>query len=213
MASRRGPDNSCRIAITGTVRGQNFANVFHAQLTTGSTITQADFDAWTLDVFNQYKTNFQAVLGTDVTVSSSKAVLYAPGGGELVSTQGVSYAGTGTPSTGAGAQSKVISWSSGVYWRGGKPRTYLPGILTADLTAGTDQLTGAVVTALKTAALAFRTGVNGFVPGTITGTNFGFISFRSHNADRIPPVFYSITGAVVHPRVGSQRRRDGRWVN
>jgi hypothetical protein len=213
MASRRGPDNSVRLAISGTIRGQNFANIFHCQLTTSSTIAQADLDTWNLAVFNAYKTRFQALLGTDVTVSFAKAVLYAPGGGELVSTQGTAYAGTGTPATSPGGVSKVLSWVSSVYWRGGKPRTYLPGLITADLTSGADTIPAGQVTTIKTAATNYRTDVNALTAGTITGTSLGFVSFRSHNAERGTPLFFAFNGVTVHPRVGMQRRRDGRWIN
>jgi hypothetical protein len=202
-----------RVAVTGTDRGQAFANIFRAQLSTSSTISQTDLDTWTLAFFNNYKTNFQASLPADVTVSNAKAILYTPGNNELISSQGVGYAGAGAVSGSPGAASKVVSWLSTVYWRGGKPRTYLPGLVSADLTAGTDQLTAGVVTALKTAAAAFRTAVNAQVAGTITATVFGFVSFFTGNAPRPTPLFFPITGSTVHPRVGTQRRRDGRWIN
>ncbi len=42
---------------------------------------------------------------------------------------------------------------------------------------------------------------------------FGFVSFNSGNAPRGTPLFFAYTGAKVHPRPGTQRRRLGKWVN
>src|SRR6266566_4906455 len=86
MASRRGPDNSVRIAVVGTLRGQTCAQIFHAQLTTSGTISQADLDTYVTNFIAAYKTRFQALLPNDYSSNYCKAVLYAPGGGELVST-------------------------------------------------------------------------------------------------------------------------------
>lgn len=211
MASRRGPDNSVRLAVSGTLRGQNWANVFHYQLTTSSSISQADLDTWTSTIFGYYKTRFGPLLGSDCSIISAKAVLYTPGGGELISNATGTVAGSIGSASIAGAMSKVVSWLTTVYWRGGKPRTYLPTVVAADLTAGTDTLTAASKTALQTAAAGFRTDANAYTVGTITGTSFGFVSFRSGNADRAVPLFFAVTGATIHSRVGTQRRRDGKW--
>ena len=213
MASRRGPDNSVRLAINGVCKGQNFANIFHAQLTTGSAIVQADLDTWTLGVFNAYKARFQARLTTECAVNFAKAVCYTPGNTELVSTQGVAYAGTAAASAMPGGASKVISWTSNVYWRGGKPRTYIPGLSTADWLANTDQLAVAERAAMLAAGTAYRTDVNALVSGTIATTTFGFVSFFSGNVLRVPALFFPISACVIHPRAGSQRRREGRWIN
>ena len=147
-----------------------------------------------------------------MTYVVGKATLYTPGGGELVSSSSM----TGTGSSGGTAVAndgtcKVASWLSTVYWRGGKPRTYLPGVSTSE-TTGDHSLTAGEITALKTAAAGFRTAVNALTSGGITGTTLGFVSFRTGNADRVPPLFYAFTGATVHPRLGTQRRRLGHWV-
>jgi len=213
MASRRGPDNSVRIAISGSQNSVNWANVFHAQLTTSSAITQTDLDTWTTSFQAQYKTSFSGHQVANATYILAKAVLYTPGGGQL--TSAVAMTGAGVEAGTAVADdsvAKVVSWLSTVYWRGGKPRTYLPGCPTADVLNNV-QLTAASVSALATSAGAFRTAINVLAPGTITGTKLGFVSFRTGNADRVPAVFYEYTGARVHPRLGTQRRRLGKWLN
>jgi hypothetical protein len=213
VASRRGPDNSVRVSISGTLRGNNWANIFHAQLTTSSAISQADLDTWTAAFALAYENRFKSLLSSDTTVTLAKTVLYTPGGGELISSSVRSQAGTSANVSLVGAVSKVVSWLSGVYWRGGKPRTYLPGTTAVEITAGTDTMTGAILTAMQTAAAGFRTDVNALTAGTITGTTLGFVSFRTGNAERVTPLFFAITGAKIHPHVGIQRRRDGKWLN
>jgi hypothetical protein len=146
-----------------------------------------------------------------VTYNLATAVLYTPGGGELISQHAMTGTGSsGGTNTGTGNLAKVISWLSGVYWRGGKPRSYLIGVSTADLASDT-ALTGAETAAITTAAAGFRTAANALTQGTITGTTLGFVSFSTGNAPRTPPLFFSFTGATAHPRVGSQRRRLGKW--
>jgi hypothetical protein len=165
MASRRGPDNSVRIAVNGTVRGQNAANVYHAQLTTSSSIAQADLDTWVTSYLAAFKTRFQTVLASDYSLVYGKAVCFTPGGGELVSTiTPTTWAGTGGSATSNGALSSVVSWNSGVYWRGGKPRTYLP-MPSVSVNSGLDTLVASYRTNLGTAATNFRSDVNALTAG------------------------------------------------
>ncbi len=208
MASRRGPDNSLRIAVVGTVRGQAAAVVHHVQCVTSSSISQADFDAWLILFAAAWKTRFQTQLPTDFAINYFKAVCYTPGGGELVSTTTpTAWSGTASSVSLSGSSCAVVSWQSGVYWRGGKPRTYLP-LFSNGNNSGTDTLTTAFRNSLTTAAVGLKNDVN-----TITGATFGFVSFQSGNAPRGTPLFFAIVGAVVHPRIGSQRRRLGKWQN
>jgi hypothetical protein len=202
-----------RVAVSGLHNAINWATIFHAQLVTSSSISQADLDSWTLAFGNAWKTRFLPQINTSTTVANTRSVLYTPGGGELLSVQ--TTAGTG--SSGASdladnAASMVVSWLSTVYWRGGKPRTYLPGVQSGDVTAA-HLLTAGKITSLQSAAASFRTDVNALTSGTITGTTFGFVSFRTGNEERGTPLFFAITGAAVHGRIGTQRRRLGKWVN
>lgn len=213
MPSRRGPDNSVRVTIQGTCDSVNWANVFHAQLTTGGSIAQADLDTWTTSFQADYKTRFAGFINNQVGFSLAKTILYTPGGGELISS--IAMTGAGTVATGTGKDAsgaKCISWLTTVYWRGGKPRTYLPGTSVAEM-ANELQIAGATVTALTTAAANFRTDINALAPASITGTQLGFVSFFSGNALRGTPLFFAYTGAKVHPRIASQRRRLGKWQN
>lgn len=212
MATRRGPDNTARVAIAGTVSGNSFANIFWVQLTSTSSISQSDLDAWLTSFANQYKTSFSARQGTAVAYKQATATCFTPGTSVLQSSQAMT--GNGTVATGNlpdTSASKIISWLTSVYWRGGKPRTYLPGLSTAETTTNFS-LTSAEVTALQTAASGFRTAINALTQGTISSTSLGFVSFTSGKVPRPAPLFFSFTGAKVHPRFGTQRRRLGKWT-
>lgn len=213
MPSRRGPDNSVRVAISGTNQTENWANIFHCQLSTSSAIIQADLDTWTTAFQAAYKTNIAPVQGANNLYVLAKAVCYTPGLTQVTSSIAMTgNGGIATASASSVAISAVISWLTNVYWRGGKPRTYSGGLAQSQVTADR-MLTGAAITAIGTAATNFRTAVNALTAGTITGTQFGFISYSTGNVPRSPAVFFPITGARVHPRLGTQRRRLGKWAN
>jgi hypothetical protein len=202
-----------RLAIQGTWSSINFANIFHAQLTTSSSIIQADLDSWVTSVQAAYKTRFQGLMSTSVSYVVAKAILYTPGGGALSSSIAMTGAGTvGTAIVENNATCANLSWLSTVYWRGGKPRTYLPGVVQANL-ANALTLSAGGITAYNTGGAGFRTDVNALAPGTITGSSLGFVSFNSGNVPRATPLFFPITGVRVHPRLGTQRRRLGKWAN
>jgi hypothetical protein len=122
--------------------------------------------------------------------------------------------GAGTAGTNAAnnCSAGIISWAASVYWRGGKPRTYLPGIPTGGTTNG-NVLTATYQGTLQTAATNLRADINALTSGAITGTSFGFVSFRSGNVERVPPVFYTINSVKVHLRIGTIRRRLGAYIS
>ena len=190
----------------------NWANIFHTQLTTSSSIAQSDLDAWTVAFAAAYKTRFAPTVNNSVNFVLAKSVLYTPGGGQLSSAQ--TMTGTGSAGTGSEINSGcvVLSWLTTVYWRGGKPRTYLPGLFTG-VTSNQVDITGGYVTSIGGAAANFRNDINALTSGTITGTTLGFVSFNSGNAPRPAPLFFPFTGVRIHARIGSQRRRLGKWQN
>lgn len=211
MSSRRGPDNSVRFSVGGTINSVAWANVFYAQLTTSGTIAQADLDTWLTNAAAAYKTAFQSLQGTTATYQQARAVLFAPGGGQLSSIATMTGTGGGGTAVADDSAAAVISWTTSVYWRGGKPRSYLSGVPNTAITTG-HFLSGTYQGNVATGGGNFRTAINALTAGTITGSTLGFVSFRSGNADRGTPLFFAHTGARCHPRLGTQRRRLGKWA-
>jgi len=104
-----------------------------------------------------------------------------------------------------------ISWQSGVYWRGGKPRTYVGGLDYSAL-GNESQLAGSFVTALLADGTNLIAAFNALTSGNFDSVQFGLVSFVSGGVDRVPPLFFPITGCAVHPRMDTQRRRLGKTV-
>lgn len=212
MATRRGPDNSVRFSIAGLYDTVPWANVLWAQLTTSGTPAQADLDAWLTTISNAYKTRFAPIIQSGVSFTQAQAQLFLPGGLALPSIIAMTGAGTGTNTANDPTElCTVVSWTTGVYWRGGKPRSYIPGNLVASR-ADKHKISSANCVSYASIANSFRTDCNAATSGAITGTSLGFVSFRSHGADRSPPLFFAYTGAKVHPKLGTQRRRLGKWA-
>lgn len=107
--------------------------------------------------------------------------------------------------------SMVLSWLSGAYWRGGKPRTYLPGVATSS-TDSNHSLLDSFKTSLQSLASAFRSDVNGITTPAVDLTELGMVSFVSGKAWRSTPAFFPFNSVIVHDRLASQRRRLGPWL-
>lgn len=103
-----------------------------------------------------------------------------------------------------------ISWSIAEVYRGGKPRTYVPGIpQSAVSTASTSQLASSYAASMRTSAQAILSGINTM---TVTGGGafqMGTVSYHSAHAVRPVPLFRSFISSRVHERLDSQRRRNG----
>jgi hypothetical protein len=129
---------------------------------------------------------------------------------------GLLYQGTGSvPGTGSTPiyppqVSVCISWKAAIAWRGGRPRTYLPGIPQAATTSvGSPALASSYSGALAAAATSLLSDIQGDSYSSAT-LSLGVPSYYSKGAFRSPPLFLPFQGAVVHDRLSSQRRRSAK---
>jgi hypothetical protein len=199
-----------RIAISGVNAGTKWANVFYVQCVTSSLPSQADVNGLVTSFQAAFKTRLAPHQASDVAYSLARGVFFSPGGGEIIAAIAMTGTGSGGASAGVPAStSSVISWAANVYWRGGKPRTYLAGLRSSSI-LNQWELTSTEVGNLTTDATSLRTDVNALTSGAITGTTLGFVSFRSGNAERPAPIFYATLAPKVHQRLCSQRRRLGK---
>lgn len=211
--SRRGPDNTCRVAVSGDISGAaNWANIFWFLLTTTAVPTQANLDTWLAAIRVAYGNNIMPLAGSSVTARLFHATFFSPGGGTVLSDNTNTLTGTGgTDSSTPASASVVLSWRIPSYYRGGKPRTYVPGLAASQLT-DPNTIASTFVTTAKTNAEGFRTACNAASAGNITGTSMGTVHFRRGNVELSPPTFEAYSGSTVHSRIGSQRSRLGKWV-
>jgi hypothetical protein len=179
--------------------------VFWLQLT-ATTHVQADLKSIVDSVVAAWANRFGGNLHTTFAQTGSKASwLYAAG--NVIEYAG-SYSNTGTASGTAldDATCLVVNWSISDYYRGGHPRSYIPGPTSAFLSNGRN-LTSTVATNLATNAGAFITDVNALTHGGISAVTLGTVRFASANAWLSPPVFRAYGGASARSVVGTQRRR------
>jgi len=206
------PHNICRIAVTGDVGGQPFANIFYIETDEPGIDSAAGVEDMlgafagklassgliTLFHSSLHVTGMQGVVQlTPDTAVSSQVV------------QGTNGAAAGTVLTPNDAA--VISWLSGAYWRGGKPRTYISG-LTSTMIDTNHSLNDTFKNSVISAAGSLRSGVNSITTPAVDKSTMGFVSYASGKVWRTTPLFLPFTGVTVHDRVGSQRRRLGPWL-
>jgi hypothetical protein len=202
------PTGSARVAISGTIFTLPFTNVFWLNLVS-STPVVADLNSIIDSVLASYNTRFGALMSVDVggTITAVASWTTAPGIGiETVRTHALVPTGTATVPDAAACH--VVNWTIASRYRGGHPRTYFPGVQSGHVTNG-HLLDSAVLANWATAAAGYLADLNALTHGAITSTTLGTVSFASHNAWRVPPIFDAYLGAGVRSILGTQRRRLG----
>jgi hypothetical protein len=111
--------------------------------------------------------------------------------------------------------SVVVSWRVGTIWRGGHPRSYIPGV-SQDRLSSVGSFSSATVTDYQAAAAEYLSLLNASGPGDFDTVTMGCLRrFADGGSETIPPtyldppVFVPFTGVTTRAHVGSQRRRLG----
>jgi hypothetical protein len=198
-----------RFAVSGTNQGQKWVNIFHSRY------TNVPADTPTMNAICQAV--HTAYLNAFTTLWSPNCVLITVDGQDLSSRQGaVGTFSLTHPGTGAAVQEMAVqvalclSWSITDRYRGGHPRTYLPGINGADVTGGR-LLTTAGHTAYLNAAAAFLTNMNAIAAGA-SSWQMCCVRYFSQHMLLANPLVRVIGGQSVHGRIDTQRRRLGKEV-
>ena len=199
-----------RVALSGNAVSCNWANVLWVQCVAGSPPSQANLDAVVDAIALAYHNRFQPQLTTSSSLTLGTGLYFTGPSTVLRSSRTFSYGGTHSTGTDeAGQVAACISWATNQYFRGGHPRTYLAGLRSDQLTNG-KTFTGALVTALTSAAGSFLSDVNAITAGTITQTTLGLMRFVNGGSVLNPGEFHTFIGASVNARVDTQRRRLGK---
>lgn len=141
-------------------------------------------------------TGLQAIEFTDLTSSTSA--------------QGTASLGVGGTNAGAlvgAGTAAVVSYHINRRYRGGKPRSYIPGQVGGFL-ATPQTWTSTYVTALLASWQAFIAAIQAAAPSGTTFDNQVNVSYFNDKARRTTPVVDVIHSMSVNPRVASQRRRN-----
>jgi len=192
--------------VTGVQSSYTWAIILWLQVTASSR-TGADLATLLGSFGSALSSNIMPTLVSTCSVTEIKGVWITPGGGEITGSDTTLRNGTVAPPALPNlATCAVLNWRIDQYYRGGKPRTYLPGVPEANTTDFV-HLTTTALSNYQTKAAAFRTAVNAITAGAITAVKIGTISFQQHKQWRDTPVFFPYNGVSVRSVMGIQRRR------
>lgn len=213
MARPAPPIDTVRVAISGTLFTHKWTNVMWLKLTSSGTRTVNDLATILDGLLASYNTRFGPQLGSNVGGITGEGVWQTSSTNILDVVRTHSFAPSGASSIGDAAACYVISWKLGLRYRGGKPRTYLPGPPSSSVTNGSD-VASASLSALAAAAVSFMADVNALTSTNVTAVQLGTVSFFTAGGSetvpptyRTPPVFEPFTGSGARAKIGSQRRR------
>jgi hypothetical protein len=205
------PSDVVRVAVSGDLQGMPWANVFWCH-----TDAVIDTDAGAKDFADAFRAavnaaNFYQAMHTDLHVTQFRAVIQLDADTAVTGINVVAINGANAGTSLMANECLVLSWLSPAYWRGGKPRTYVPGIRTANVDTN-HSLLDSSKTALITTARGLRTQINAITTPAVDQTRLGFVSFQSGGEWRADPLFFEYSDVTIHDRIGTQRRRLGRWL-
>ena len=197
------PDGIARVEYFGVNDDAEFMNGFWLQLT--GAFGSGEREDLATDLYGVYQDDFLPAMSNTVTLQQCKLTSYEAGG-EFIATSSASHAGGTADQTFPANVCVLISWGIPEHYRGGHPRTYLPG--GAQLASGSRKLIDSGVQATFTAeAAAFMGDINALTTPGITEVNLGTLARVRAGAALTPAEFEGFTSAFCRQRVASQRRR------
>jgi hypothetical protein len=202
------------MAYSGVYGDTQFTNVLYGKFLGFADALLGDWqlmvDRWIteLDIHNWYQ--FQS---SSVNVTSLRGTLRQSSGAFLDTTRGADISGGGAVASTPADAAIVISWNTTLHRRGGKPRTYIPGVTFAEM-ATEKHVDSESRLDIATRANQFLSGIDaiGGEVAPFTDVKLGTVLYQLGGAWRTPPVFEPYIGAFVHSRFGTQRRRLGDWT-
>lgn len=199
------------LAILGLIGDAPFANTFWVRNGNAQNPTQGDFTNFTNNFATSYKTYILPHLSSSVVLNECSSLYYTEQGAELAGAVSVTGNGGVTGTTLPANVSLCVGWRVQQHYRGGHPRTYLPGIPAAEL-ASARLFSAAYVALVAQAAQNFHADVNNNTAGAIGLCKLGVVSFVLRKEWRNPPVFrdFILPSAHADQRIDSMRRRLGR---
>lgn len=201
----RAPAGTARVRISGHYDETHWA-VGYWLLVTGVPLPADLFDLAN-DVHGAWITRLLGLLSS-ACVTERVDVEYFTDTGSVAAASVVSNSGSGGGDP-AGAQvSCVVSWGLETSYRGGKPRTYLPGI-PGDAVFSPRIFTDGFVADVSSGAIGFLDDVNGITTDNISSVSLGVVHFFSAGVALAPPTFEPFLYAIAQKRLCTQRRRLG----
>ena len=199
------PVGVARVAVSGTIFNHRWVNVFYVQLTHTNPVTVNDLKTLADQLATSWLTQ-SSMISSSCSITQVD-VSFIPSTGNVLDYTGTyASAGSGGAAVADAGACWVVNWVISDRYRGGHPRMYIPGVLSADVTNGSD-MSGAHVSTLAANAAALRNTINALTSTNITAMSMGTVRYQSNNNWLSPPLFRAYTSVKVNPKLGSQRRR------
>jgi hypothetical protein len=206
------PVSSLRVAYEGTLGPATWAVVHWFLVTQSGALVLANLNELVDDLGEIFAQRFINVgyVSSSCHFTRIKATLRDADGTSMYRTSRVAdVAGTGSGDSEAAQVCVLIDWATGDPRRGGKPRSYLPGVTDESL-SDSARLTPAAVVAFSSSAAVYITDCLALTEGTISNPEMVEMSFRNLNTWRAAAVAYPILGGAASDVVATQRRRVDR---
>lgn len=204
------PAHVMRVVAAGDYGSTRFANTFWVRNPAANIPDQVGFGDMVHYIATQWASRMSPFCSTNVIWNTADGLYYGPTGADLGATRAFSDFGNGSGAGLPANNSVCIGWSVQQHYRGGHPRSYLPGVLQGQLQDEASWL-ATYTDSIAQAANDFRDDVQNASYGGLSDLRLGVVSFVLRGEWREPPVFrdYVDGGASVDTRVDSQRRRLG----
>lgn len=200
------PVGTARVALQGLIFTHHWVNVVYLRLTHVNPVTVNDLETILNIMADSWGTRIGPVVSTATTLSSIQATWIGSAGTSLDYTHTEAKAGSAANQTTDAAACYVVNWAIGDFYRGGHPRSYVPGIPSNIISNGSTILAAS----LATAAAAFQGWLNDTNAATSTNVSqveLGTVRYQSGGLWLSPPVFKPYQSASVRQTIGTQRRR------
>lgn len=182
--------------------------IIHARWADSVNHTQAQMTSLATDLYNTIANDLMPHMSSLTTLKQITA--QSLGGDGLEATQTGNTTGGISGAVYPPNVAVVLSWKAGITWRGGRPRSYTPGVpQSATVDVGSPNLVSSYSSGLATAANTMWNDINGINVAGV-GVVAGFPSYYTKYQLRPVPLFFPFVGVVVHDRLATQRRRLGK---
>lgn len=199
----RPPPGFVRVRLIGTGVTSGWGIGFWLQ--SAGTPASGDLDDLAQQIHEAFVSTLLGSMGTDFHLTETTVTYYRTID-ELVGSYVHSDAGGQTGTTIPASAAMVLSWTIASHYRGGKPRTYLPGLKASAMTDDS-HWDPAASSDVHDSAVDFLTAVNAIDAGGVTSVIMGVLHFFSAGLALVPPVFSAYAGVVARAKIGSQRKR------
>jgi len=206
------PDNSLRVAYEGTYLGTSWAVIHWFFCSVSAPLVNSDLDSMATALQAAFQDKLVHYFCNDqVHFKETALTLFLPLSQKRRRVKIVDAVGGNADNPLPAQVSILIDWSTLDGRRGGKPRSYLPGV-GSDHVDESYSVKASTLANLNTHVAEYITAVNAITTAHLTSMKFVEMSFVSAGAYRAEGavIYFDIDSGYVRPVLATQRRRVDR---